>query len=134
MNHFCIIGIHPLLPSLGDGDSNYADKAEAIQKALWGKNEWLYFYKGYSIADDGSYIEVSSEALRDFSFYDIDKMKVSVCAIVGKNGSGKSSTVDLMIRIINNLSAVLLGEKIQFSLQRNTCTSSTMYMPNLLSG
>ena len=115
MNHFCIIGIHPLLPSLGDGDSNYADKAEAIQKALWGKNEWLYFYKGYSIADDGSYIEVSSEALRDFSFYDIDKMKVSVCAIVGKNGSGKSRTVDLMIRIRNNLSAVLLGEKVNFA-------------------
>ena len=42
-------------------------------------------------------------------------MKVSVCAIVGKNGSGKSSTVDLLIRMINNLSAVLLGEKFNFA-------------------
>lgn len=55
------------------------------------------------------------EALRDFSFYDTDGMKVSVCAIVGKNGSGKSSTVDLLIRTINNLSAVLLGEKFNFA-------------------
>lgn len=115
MNHFNIIGIRSLMPSVGDGNPIYADKAEAIQKALWGKNEWLYFYKGYSVADDGSYIEVSLEALRDFSFYDIDGMKVSVCAIVGKNGSGKSSTVDLLIRMINNLSAVLLGEKFNFA-------------------
>lgn len=115
MNHFNIIGIRPLMPSVGDGNPIYTDKAEAIQKALWGKNEWLYFYKGYSVADDGSYIEVSLEALRDFSFYDTDGMKVSVCAIVGKNGSGKSSTVDLLIRMINNLSAVLLGEKFNFA-------------------
>lgn len=55
------------------------------------------------------------EVLRDFSFYDTDGMKVSVCAIVCKNGSGKSSTVDLLIRMINNLSAVLLGEKFNFA-------------------
>lgn len=115
MNHFSIIGIRPLMPSIRDGNPVYADKAEAIQKALWGKNEWLYFYKGYSVADDGSFVEVSMEALRDFSFYDTDGMKVSVCAIVGKNGSGKSSTVDLLIRLINNLSAVLLGEKFNFA-------------------
>ena len=115
MNHFSIIGIRPLMPSIRDCNPVYADKAEAIQKALWGKNEWLYFYKGYSVADDGSFVEVSMEALRDFSFYDTDGMKVSVCAIVGKNGSGKSSTVDLLIRMINNLSAVLLGEKFNFA-------------------
>ena len=115
MNHFSIIGIRPLMPSIRDCNPVYADKAEAIQKALWGKNEWLYFYKGYSVADDGSFVEVSMEALRDFSCYDADGMKVSVCAIVGKNGSGKSSTVDLLIRMINNLSAVLLGEKFNFA-------------------
>ena len=56
MNHFNIIGIRPLMPSVWDGNPIYADKAEAIQKALWSKNEWLYFYKCYSVADDGSYI------------------------------------------------------------------------------
>lgn len=39
MNHFSIIGICPLMPSIRDGNPVYADKAEAIQKALWGKNE-----------------------------------------------------------------------------------------------
>lgn len=115
MNHFNIIGLQPLRPSLADEAPVYANKAQAIQKALWEKNSWHMFYHGYSIAEDLSTIEITKEALRDFSLYDSGELKVSVCAIVGKNGSGKSSTVDLLIRMINNLSAALLGEKFNFA-------------------
>lgn len=102
------------MPCFDEQHHEYMHKAQAIQKALWGHNFWHLFYQGYAIADDKSCVEVSSEAFRDFSLYDVGKLKVSICAIVGKNGSGKSSIVDLMIRMINNLSAVLLGEDFNF--------------------
>lgn len=41
-----------------------------------------------------------------------DKMpEVTVCAIVGNNGSGKSTIIDVMFRLINNLSYVWLDGK-----------------------
>ena len=114
-HHFCIIGIKPLMPTFQDEQPVYANKAQAIQKALWNHNVWHMLYHGYSIAEDNSFIEVTNEALKDYSLYDTNDLKISISAIVGKNGSGKSSLVDLFIRMINNLSAVLLGEKYNFS-------------------
>ena len=114
-HHFCIIGIKPLMPTFQDEQPVYANKAQAIQKALWNHNVWHMLYHGYSIAEDNSFIEVTNEALKDYSLYDTNDLKISISAIVGKNGSGKSSLVDLFIRMINNLSAVLLGEKFNFS-------------------
>ena len=113
MNHFTIIGIRPLSPD--SNDLVCEEKARAIQKALWKKNYWHYFYHGYKIAENNESVELTYEALRDFSLYDTENLKVSVSAIVGKNGSGKSSLVDLLIRMINNLSATLLGEKFNFA-------------------
>lgn len=115
MTHFNIIGIRPLMPKPLEENPVRADKMQAIQKALWNKNVWHYFYQGYTIADDHSFVDITQEASKDYSLYDTENLKVSICAIVGKNGSGKSSIVDLLIRLINNLSAVLLGEKINFA-------------------
>lgn len=115
MSHFNIIGIRPLMPKLSEENPVKADKVQAIQKALWGKNVWHYFYNGYTIADDHSFVDITKEASKDYSLYDTENLKVSICAIVGKNGSGKSSIVDLLIRLINNLSAILLGEEFNFA-------------------
>ena len=58
---------------------------------------------------------MTSEAKKYFSLYDTDNLKISICAIVGKNGAGKSSIVELLVRTINNLAATMLGEWYNFS-------------------
>lgn len=91
------------------------EKVQSIQKALFDMTDWLYFYRGIDIDQENGTVKMSKEALADFSLYDLKGLKVSISAIVGKNGSGKSSVVDLIIRMINNLSAAALGERFNFA-------------------
>ena len=88
---------------------------EAIQKALYDTDRWFYFYKGITIADDNASVVMTSEAKKDFSLYDSEELKINLCALVGRNGAGKSSLVELLVRTINNLAAALLGEGYNFS-------------------
>ena len=109
--HFRLIGIHPLDPINTESQHLDFDRATSIHKALIGKYEWFMFYQGIHVDKNLKYIEVNKEAKKDFSLYDTKEIKISISAIVGRNGSGKSSIVELIIRIINNLSAVLFGEE-----------------------
>lgn len=112
--HFKIIGLRPVTPM--DDDYELSCKVQAIQKALFPGNKWLYVYKGYQVSEDLASITLASyEQKRDFSIYDSERMKISVSAVVGRNGAGKSSFVELLIRTINNLTAALLGEKFNFA-------------------
>ena len=108
-DHFRIIAIRTLQPTLQEGRVIHMEKVQSIQKALFDKTDWLYFYSGISIDQEHGLVSMTKEALADYSLYDLKDMKVSVSAIVGKNGAGKSSVVDLIIRMINNLSAAALG-------------------------
>lgn len=70
-------------------------------KAL--KEEHLYyFYETYKI--DGNQIVEYKDLDDEFFFYERKNSIVNVSSIVGKNGSGKSSLVELFIKIINNFS------------------------------
>lgn len=94
--------------------------AKSIQKSLYGKTDWLYFNKGFSIIErDEEIIEiaVSEDAFDSSRFlYSVpDKLNVSVSAIVGQNGTGKSTIVDIIIRLVNNLSAAIIGEDYVYS-------------------
>lgn len=110
--HFKIIGLKPITPPKID-EIYYA---QDIQKGLMGINDWLYIFKGFKVENNNSAIFISDkETKRDYSLYDSSNLKISVGAIVGRNGAGKSSFVELMVRIINNLSAVLLGERFNFA-------------------
>lgn len=117
-NSFKIIGIKAVWPKPEEfpySNAKYYDKVEAIQKALYNTDKWFYFYKGITIEDDYQTIVMTPQAKQDYSLFDTDEMKISLCAVVGKNGSGKSSIVELLVRTINNLAAALLGEGYNFS-------------------
>jgi len=64
------------------------------------ENQLYYFYNNYNISssDKISYTEVLP-----FDFYNINNIAVNISAIVGKNGSGKSTIIELLFRAINNI-------------------------------
>ena len=117
-NSFRIIGIRAVRPKINELPENsprYYERVEAIQKVLYNTDKWYYFYKGISVSEDNSQVEMTNEAKKDFSLYDTHGLKISLCAVVGRNGAGKSSIVELLVRTINNLAAALLGEGYNFS-------------------
>lgn len=117
-NSFRIIGIKAVSPQWDEfpiDAPRRSDKVEAIQKALYDTGRWFYFYKGITVTGDNASVVMTSEAKKDFSLYDTDELKISLCAVVGRNGAGKSSMVELLVRTINNLAAALLGEGYNFS-------------------
>lgn len=115
-NTFRLIGVKPLAPRLLT-ELNKKDlvRVERIQKALFGKFYWHYFVQGFDIKEDEDVIVSTPEAVHAYSIFDTSSLKVSISAVVGKNGKGKSSLVDLVIRIINNMSAALMGEGYNFA-------------------
>ena len=118
INRFKIIGIKAVFPRPEEFPKNspkHYEKVEAIQKVLYNTDTWFYFYKGITISEHNAQVEMTSEAKKDFSLYDTDELKISLCAIVGRNGTGKSSIVELLVRTINNLAAAMLGEGYNFS-------------------
>lgn len=104
-SQFRILGLKVFSPE-GRGNAAARD-AQCMQKALYGRKDWLYFYEGVSITGDT--VELSVVFSKDHALYDTSKVSVSFSAIVGKNGTGKSSTVDMIIRILNNLAAAVIG-------------------------
>ena len=88
-------------------------------------NTVYYLYKGYQVMDDGETIKVDNSVADKsnvFNDYLLEQAqlsssgkivpRVSISAIVGKNGSGKSTVVEFMLRLINNFSAMLFGEQL----------------------
>ncbi len=73
-----------------------------------------YLLEGYSI-DEEPYVSeqrINLEHLYDdYIVFDvIDKPNIQISAIVGQNGSGKSSLVEFIMRLINNFAACTFGE------------------------
>lgn len=99
----------------------------SMQKSLYGQGDWFYFYDRVSISDlgngcsdvylpegifDPDFILYRSE--KHSKVLNADKKKylqnININAIIGENGTGKSTLVDMIIRLLNNFSAAVFGE------------------------
>ena len=103
-DEFKIIAIR-LLPNTENSiKKNLQDSSETT-------NSWYYFYNNFIITSDGVIKETSdTEAKIPQNMYlpnavlnSSSNPKVNISAIVGMNGDGKSAIIELLIRIINNL-------------------------------
>jgi len=73
-----------------------------------------YFFKGYTIEGDTLTLKKerpSIDRIYDDYYTDLTgKPHIQICAIVGQNGSGKSSIIEFMLRLVNNFAAATIGE------------------------
>ena len=110
---FRLLGLKMLSPDDNNTTSEDKHDVQCMQKSLFGREDWIYFYKGVRIADNK--IELPNDFECDEMLYSTNRVSLSFCAIVGKNGTGKSTIVDMVIRILNNLSAAIIGEEETFN-------------------
>lgn len=117
------IKLYPVAES--DSQKN---KVFCMQKSLFGKNGWFYFYKGVKIGRnedkrleaklpdgifDPDFFLYRSPKLKDREEHYKEKkflQNININAIIGENGTGKSTLVDMVIRVLNNFSAAVFGE------------------------
>lgn len=94
----------------------------------------FYFYQGYAIKD-GRIERPKIET--DGDFFSESPIQIDICAIVGKNGCGKSSLIELYLRQMNNLAYVChqaINEGVSFNTQFVDCIFSTVYFFDTDSG
>jgi predicted ATPase len=99
MSQFKLIALEPL-----EGCEKYI-----IKNLEMGKK--YYFYQGYEIKDKDT-IEEDHTITLPSDFFSKGECNISIHAIVGRNGSGKSAIIELLMRVINNLSFIHNGAKL----------------------
>lgn len=64
------------------------------------EDEYYIFDKSYIIEDNMILVDANT----DMSLFNLDNIKLNINAIVGKNGTGKSTIVELLFALIHNIS------------------------------
>ena len=110
---FRIIAFRCLRPEHPIGEElHYVNR---MQRSLSTANRWFKFYQNANVSDDGRMVTLPNDFYNDGMVYDTESLSVNVSAIVGENGSGKSSILDMMVRVLNNAATALMGEKPQYA-------------------
>lgn len=121
VEQFKLIAIRPITPENVDEDALM--QVRAIQKKIFGRG-WLYFYAGYELFDaPGAFngengliphfaysLKVDEGVNRSAFLFSSESLQVNISVLIGENGSGKSSVVDLLIRLLNNFAVTTIGE------------------------
>lgn len=129
---------HPLLSQTPDNNKDIIslrkqDRYQSVVKVYDdGVDQIIRFYKdidkkklkrNYKVARCGSpFVD---------TFYNIGDTKVSVNAIVGMNGSGKSTILDIFLRIMNNVAYALragIDNNDSFELHYAECVFARLYL------
>lgn len=87
---------------------------DSIGKRKLEANKIYYLLDGFEITNEGRLYVSSYRLEKDIIFQklfaNVDSPDICVSAIVGENGSGKSSLVEFYMRLVNNFAAATLGE------------------------
>ena len=86
---FKIIAIRPL------------EKCDPNYSKVLKRGELYTFYNEYKIDVESDTITYNESVPSDL--YDVNNIKINISAIVGKNGEGKSTLVELLFMAINNI-------------------------------
>ena len=116
-----------------ESDARWMTYVKGIQKSLYGKKTWFYLNDGFECIEDPNE-NVVSVVVCDSAF-ESDKylysypggMRIGVSAIVGKNGTGKSTIIDVILRLLNNMSAAIQGEGYVYSSAQHLHYIENMY-------
>ncbi len=87
---------------------------DSIGKRKLSANKYYYLLDGFTVYDDRILVSKDRYKKTIYDYYENENHfsapHISISAIVGENGAGKSSLLEFELRLINNFSAVIFGE------------------------
>ncbi len=82
--------------------SNAFEEVLSFQNKTKGKG-WYFFLGGYKYDENNNKIIVESKKKTTCSIYNVGKTSVNINCIVGKNGCGKSTIINSIMLLMNNI-------------------------------
>ena len=105
-----------------------SSRYQSVKRGLQTEKPY-FFYGGYELK--GQKMMQVCHPLEDDFFSTSDGTSINVCAIVGENGSGKSSIIELIIRVMNNISYALRNGFVEEGFYDDTDDYALHFIPDI---